>query len=302
MAETPGTTAIRESRPVLSRFWYEQALTDLARTTAFARHQRFCKFGGTHGVRSHAAFSDKADQIRRNEHRRDREGIDTIEAEARDLALSRRDQLRRQLTAASSWFIYGAHIKGWRRARSIEKRVAAEGISDLRVPVIECKLMMLMRFRQLARLARVPFVAAAIRRSAARVYNTTRETLEAAGNFGGSQALRLNAQRIGLSASGEMVLPPIEGYASLGAIGMLSVAVRDAVRTQGPWRLVPDQRKACLWGIRNARHYAWMHEEWKFRWMLLVRGEGAFGCVTSLRGGGRSAIHSTVCSAVSFRS
>ena len=204
-----------------------------------------------------------------------RDGIDTTEAEARTAGLSRCDQLRLQLSAASSWFIYGAHLKGWRRTVAIERQAAAEGFSDLRVPITECKLMMLMRFRQLARLARIPFAAGAIWRSAERVYNTTREALEGEGNFAGSQALRLNAQRIGLTASGEMALSPLEGYASLGAIGMLSIAVRDAVRTQGPWRLSPVQRKACLWCIRNARRYGWMHEEWKFRWILLVRGRGA---------------------------
>jgi hypothetical protein len=204
-----------------------------------------------------------------------RDGIRTIEVEARNPALSRHDQLQLQLSAASSWFIYGAHFKGWRRAGSIERAVAAERFSDLRVPVAECKLMMLMRFRQLARIARLSFVAERIRRFAATLYDETRKALEAEGNLAGLQALRLNAQRIGLLASGEMALPPIEGYASLGAIGMLSLAVRDAVRMQGPWRLLPDQKNACLWSIRNAHRYGWTHEEWKFRWILLVRGGGS---------------------------
>jgi hypothetical protein len=203
-----------------------------------------------------------------------RDGIRTIEVEARNPALPRHDQLQLQLSAASSWFIYGAHVKGWRRAGSIERAVAAERFSDLRVPVAECKLMMLMRFRQLARIARLSFVAERIRRFAATLHDETRKALEAEGNLAGLQALRLNAQRIGLLASGEMALPPIEGYASLGAIGMLSLAVRDAVRTQGPWRLLPDQKNACLWSIRNAHRYGWTHEEWKFRWILLVRGGG----------------------------
>jgi len=88
-----------------------------------------------------------------------------------------------QLSAASSWFIYSAHLKGWRRTVAIERQAAADGFLDLRVPITECKLMMLMRFRQLARLARIPFAAGATRRSAERVYNTTREALEGEGNF-----------------------------------------------------------------------------------------------------------------------
>lgn len=203
-----------------------------------------------------------------------RDGIVAIETEACDPALSRKEQLRLQLSAASSWFIYGAHTKGWRRISSIQKQATEEGVSDLSIPITECKLMMLMRFRQLARLACIPFAPAAIRRGAARVYDTVREALEAEGNFSGSQALRLNAERIGLSATGELALVPLEGYSSLGSLGMLSIAVRDIVRTHGPWRLPPDRRKACLWGIKNARCYGWMHEEWKFRWILLIRGGG----------------------------
>jgi len=205
-----------------------------------------------------------------------RDSIRAIEREAGSPTLSRREQLQLQLSAASSWFIFGAHLKGWGRLKAVEQQIIDEGFLDLRSQIMERKLMMAMRLKQLARLTGVPFVVVAIQRLVTRLYETAREALERGGDLGGLQALRINAQRIGLPVAGEMALPAIEGYASLGAIGMLSVAARDAVRTGGPWYLLSNKKQACFWGIKNARRFGWSHEEWKFRWLLLVRGGGPF--------------------------
>jgi len=204
-----------------------------------------------------------------------RDSVLELERLAAERSLDRREQLHRQLSAASSWFILGAHIKGWKQTRLIEKSCASEGLTDLRVEIAERKLMMQMRLAQIVGTTRLPFLVNTIRARAVRMYEDARRELEL-GAWGRLQALRLNAQRIGIATENEMTLPSVEGYSSLGAVGMLSIAVRDEVRKKGGWFLSPIKRSACLWGIKKARMYGWTHEEWKFRWLLLIRGGGRF--------------------------
>lgn len=205
-----------------------------------------------------------------------RDSVRELEKQITDGLLDRHDKLQVELSVASSRFILGSHWKGWTETLAIERDIIQEDFSDLRLAVIEQKLMMVMRFKQITRLPGIRLLTNFLERKIAKDYEKGRDQLERMGAWGRLQALRLNAQRIGISTEREMALSPLEGYASLGAIGMLSIAVRDIVRTAGQWHLSRAKRLACLWGIRTARRYGWTHEEWKYRWMLLIRGGGRF--------------------------
>lgn len=198
-----------------------------------------------------------------------------------DHTLDESSKLECELDIASSRFIYGAHIGGWKDTTQAEKKIRAQGLTDLLTKVAEIKLMMLMRLGQVAERTRTVSLLRLIllKVKAAEMYQETCSALASKGHWGRLHGLRLTAQRLGITSMNgedELTLPALENYLSVGHSVMVSISIRDEVRSRGPWRLSPLKRDACLWGIKTARRYHWKHEEWKFRWLLLLRGGGKF--------------------------
>jgi hypothetical protein len=195
------------------------------------------------------------------------------------LAFDPQSKLQCELDIASSKFIYGSHIVAWREVARIEKEIRAAGISGLLTDVAEIRLMMAMRLGQISERTRTGFFFTSVRRKAVTIYEDTRHTLARRGKWGKLHGLRLSAQRLGIISpedGRELTLPALESYLSVGYMIMVCISIRDEIRNSRSWRLSPLQRDACLWAIKMALRYHWKHEEWKFRWLLLLRSGGKF--------------------------
>lgn len=208
-----------------------------------------------------------------------RDAVTQRKLQLSDPGLDQQSRLQLRLDIASSRFIYGSHIPAWREVTRVEHEIRNAGISDLRTNLGEVKLMMAMRLGQIAERTRTEFLFSRLRKNLRKMYVETRDVLAQKGQWGRLHGLRLTAQRLGIvspNEEGELTLPALASYLSVGYMAMVSVSVRDEVRSKGPWRLCPEKKDASLWAIRMARRYHWKHEEWKFRWLLLLRGGGRF--------------------------
>ena len=172
---------------------------------------------------------------------------------------------------AGSWFICGAHIKGWWALTELKHDLLVQQDEVLMLQVRQTRIMMLMRLSQIVRWLHASPLVRWVGRRAELDYLPALDALERSGEWGRLQALQLNAHRLGIARPNRLPLPPREGYLSLGARGMLAISIRDELRPL-PWtfdwkRLLKARR--CL---RWARQYGWSHEEWKLHWMLFWRG------------------------------
>lgn len=192
---------------------------------------------------------------------------------------NKQSALQLKLDIASARFIYGSHIPAWRKVVRVEHEIRKAGMTDLLTCLGEVKLMMAMRLGQVAEWSRTEFLFARMRKKLPKMYTDTRDVLAKNGQWGRLHGLRLTAQRLDIVSAneeGEVVMPALASYLSVGYMVMVCISIRDEVRNKGPWHLCPLKKDACLWGIQMARRYHWKHEEWKFRWLLLLRGGGKF--------------------------
>ncbi len=208
-----------------------------------------------------------------------RDSIRENEKILQSVPLDDADRAKYMLGLASGWFIYGAHLRGYRLLRRAERWIDSKSglLPDVRMHVGQTKIMMAMRLAQVARwLPRWTGSGWLLRRIHAKcrdIYEKTLASLERGGAWDELQALQHNAERMGIARHDRLPLPAREGYRSLGLVSLDAIAAtRDRLRVPPYW-LGAEREGTGRQAIEQAQFYEWQHELWKLNWLLFWRGD-----------------------------
>jgi hypothetical protein len=208
-----------------------------------------------------------------------RDSIRENEQILQSVQLDDMERARYMLGVACGWFIYGAHLRGWRLLRHAERWIHSRpGLSAiLRSQVSQARIMMVMRLAQIVRwLPRWIGSERLLKQIHAKYRDTYEETLtslERDGAWDDLQALQHNAERVGMARHDRLPLPALHGYRSLGLLSLDAIAAtRDRLR-EPPYWLGAEREAAGRSAIEQAELYGWQHELWKLHWLLFWRGD-----------------------------
>ena len=205
---------------------------------------------------------------------RDREIARTSEDRAAAAAERPAERARWLLSASFGWLTVGKLSLAGRRiedARNLLDRIDDPAQrSSVESEVLQARFTFVMRRAQIAEVLGRTRIVEQLRDEGSILESQLREALTVSGALGARQAVRHNAQRLGIEQKAAWPLPAEAGYRTLGMHCMEAIRMRDWIRAR-PWWLSRERADVARFFISVADAYGWHHEAWKLRWILLWR-------------------------------